>query len=824
MLLITVTVTLLALSVSAQDNKGSKDNFLKSKVKYSAKDSMWFNIEEEKVYLYGNAEMTYEEIKLNADYIELDLGNSTLFASGSTDSITGKTKGDPVFSDVSGKFEAKALSYNFNTRKGRIQEVITNEGEGYIHGETVKKDTGNTYYVAGGKYTTCNNKENPHFYISAGKIKVMQNDKIITGPAYLVVEKIPTPLALPFGYFPNRKGQRSGIIIPSYGESQGLGFFLKDGGYYFGINDYIDLAIKGDIYSRGSWAARTVSSYKKRYKYNGNLSLNYSKIATGDIDINPTIRKDFFVRWNHNQDPKAKPKSQFIANVNAGSSQYNIFNSYNPNQYLANTFQSNIAYSKQLGNTFYFSSNLRHSQNTINKQVDLSLPELALNMNRIYPFKSKNSVGSKWYHKIGISYSGNASNIISSADSLLFRKETLDKMRYGLKHSVPLTTSINLLKHFTFTPTLTGSSTWYFDKVKKNWDGTTDSLMTDTIKEFSLLNEYNFNSSLTTRIYGHYAFLHPEKMTIRHLMIPIAGYSYRPDYSNKSKFNYYDEVQTDSIGTLQKYSYYQNGIYGTPSGGKSSLINFGLNNTFEMKVRSKNDSATSYKKITLLEAFNISGFYNVAADSFKLSHIAMNARTNLFKKININTGTTLDPYAVDSTGRRIGDTVFVWNVNPYSIGRITSAFISVGTSINGGNKKKKAQPSPQQNDGDIEFYKTYPNAYVDFSIPWSLNIFYNLNYSKPLNKELITQSLTFSGDINFTEKWKVGFNSGYDFITHKLTYTQFNIYRDLHCWEMRFSWVPFGFRQSYMININVKASILQDLKLTRKRDWYDYLQ
>ena len=807
----------LADSTAQKDKKSTQ---LKSKVIYRAEDSIRFDVVNQKVYLFGNGEIDYETIKLKAAYIELDLRSNTLFARGITDS-TGKESGLPNFSDKGDSFDAKTIRYNFESKRGKIEQILTQEGEGYIHGSTVKKDSTDVFYIKDGKYTTCNHTGDPHFYIKASKLKVIQNDKIITGPAYLVIEEVPTPLAVPFGLFPNKRGRRSGIIIPAYGESVALGFFLRDGGYYFGLNDYFDLSLKGDIYSMGSWRIGAGTSYKKRYKFSGNLDLSYSNILTGDVDANPNIQKDFFVRWTHAQDPKSKPNSRFLANVNAGSSSYNLFNTYNPGQYLRNTFQSNIAYSKSFpGTPFNMTLNARHSQNTITKQVDLSAPEFTWNMNRIYPVKmlTKKKIGARWYDKIGLSWQTNARNDITRPDSLLFEEETLKLMKNGIRHTVPLSTSFNL-KYFTLSPTISGTSRWYFQEIEKRWDTANDSLITDTIQGFSMANDYSFSASLSTRLYGHYSFLDPTKMKVRHVITPSINFSYRPDFS-EDKFAYYKEVQADTLGNIQSYSRFQNGIYGGPASGKSGMVSGSINNNLEMKVRSAKDTVDGYKKIMLVESFTVSSGYNLAAETFNWSNINMNGRTKLFKKLIINLNGTFDPYAINSEGQRV-DSIYTWRANR-QIGRLTSSVLSFSTNLRGGKKKEGKRKSAYATQEELDFINAYPDAYVDFNIPWSLNLYYNLRYSKPAWEETITQTLTFSGDVSLTPNWKVGFNSGYDFLVKELTYTSLNIYRNLHCWEMQMNWIPFGRNQRYSIDIKVKASVLQDLKLSRKREWYDY--
>lgn len=818
-LLISATSTVFAFepltdTVIQAETNGS---FLKEKVHYTANDSMVIDMVNQKAYLYGNAEVLYEDIKLKAGFIEIDFKGKLVHATGIKDSL-GKDSERPVFEQGEDKFTAGNITYNFDTKKGKIRDVITQQGEGYIHGRDIKKDTNNIYYVAHGKYTTCD-LEHPHYYIGAKKIKVIPNDKIITGPADLHIADIPTPLAIPFGYFPNKKGRASGILLPTYGESYNWGFFLRDGGFYFGANEFVDLAVRGDIYANGSFGAKANTNYKKRYRYDGGLNVSYSRIIDGDRELpNSTKRNEFFVRWNHSQDTKAHPSSRFSANVNAGSSSYNRYNGNVTGDYLSNTFQSNIAYSKSFtGTPFNFSANARHSQNTITKRIDISLPELTLSMNRIYPFKSKTTVGSKWYDKLGISATANARNDISTYDSLLFEDETLEQMRNGVRFNVPISTSFNVLKYFTLTPSVNIGSSVYYKTIRQQYDPTANTILIDTVPGVKAANDYNASMGLSTRLYGDYFFKTKRLKQIRHVATPTFSASYRPDFS-ESQYGYYRNVQSDVLGNTQQYSIFQNGIYGSPASGRSGLINFSLNNSLEAKIRRQTDSGSVDSKASILESFNIGFSYNIAAKDYNWSTINLNGRTKLFKVIDINAAAVLDPYQMDTAGVRIER--YEWNNG--RVGRLVNANLSVSTNLRSKERNDKPKTSTIATRDQLDYINANPDAYVDFSVPWNLSIYYNLNYSKPGLKELVTQSATFSGDLSVTPKWKIGITSGYDFTRNEPTLTSINIYRDLHCWEMRFNWVPFGFRQSFSLDISVKSAVLQDLKLSRKKDWYDY--
>jgi len=819
-LLITVTNFAQQLPITPQKDtivsSSNDDSFLNNKVKYDAKDSMRIDIVNQKAYLYNNAHVTYEDIKLQAGYIEIDFGKDLVHATSCKDSV-GKDSQLPVFEQAADKFTAGKITYNFKTKKGKINDVITQQNDGFIHGRDIKKDTNNIYYVAHGKYTTCD-APHPHYYIGAKKIKVIPDDKIITGPACLYIADIPTPLVIPFGYFPNKKGRRSGILLPTYGESNNLGFFLRDGGFYFGGSEKVDLALRADVYGNGSYGAKASSSYNKIYHYTGAFNISFSQISDGDKVLpTTTTRNDFFVRWNHAQDPRSHPTSRFSADVNAGSSKYNKYNGNVTGAYMQNTFSSNIAYAKTFAGTpFNFSANLRHSQNTQTNVVNLSLPELSLTMNRIYPFKSKKAVGTKWYDKIGISASANARNDISAYDSTLFTNRTVQQMKNGIHFAVPISTSFNLLKIITVTPSINMGSSIYFEKLNKQYNAI-DSVFLDTVKAAYMANDFSVATAFATHLYGDYFFKTKHLKQIRHVATPTITASYRPDFS-ESQYGYYQNVEEAHTHNVVQYSVFQNGIYGSPASGKSGLISFSLNNTLEAKTKHQSDSGAVFKKINIFDNLGVSFSYNAAVSNYNWSTINFNGRTKLFKKVDLIGSAVLDPYQMDTAGVRIER--FEWVNN--KLGRLTSSTLSLSTSLHSKEIKTDTKsPKPLPSD-ELDYINSHRDYYVDFNIPWTLSVFYNLNYSKPGNTKIISQSATFSGDLSVTKKWKISLTSGYDFTSKKLTLTSINIYRDLHCWEMRFNWVPFGFRQSYSLDISVKSAMLKDLKLSRRKDWYDY--
>ena len=785
-------------------NEKTKSNFtFEDEIIKDAKDSIKIDLDNKKIFLYGKAKIKYQNITIESGFIEIDWNTSTITARPITDSL-GKNIQTPFFKEGNESFNAQEIKYNLKTKKGIIKKIKTKEGEGFILGEKVKKTNEDIFYLNKGDFTTCNH-EKPHFSIRAKKIKVIPGDKIITGPAYLRLFNFPTPLALPFGYFPNNQKKSSGLIFPSYGESANLGFFLKDGGYYFTLSEKADLSLKGDIYSKGSWGVKSLFRYKERYKYSGNLDFSYGNIINSEKGFPDfSVKKDFFVRWNHKQDAKANPSLQFSANVNAGSSTYHRNNTFNSNEYLNNTFQSSVNLSKRWEGTPYsLSANLRHNQNTQTKIVNLSLPDISFNVNRVFPFKNLGKkVKDSWFHKIGISYSSNIRNDISIVDSLLFSDKSLRSFRNGIRHSIPISTSIKVLKYFTFSPRINYTERWYTNQINKNWDSSDSTLITDTVNKFTRAGEYNISAGLNTKIYGLVQFKKGKIKAIRHVITPNLSFSYKPDFS-ENRYGYYRNVELEN-GNIQEYSIMQNGIFGSPSKGKQGNIILNISNIIEAKLNSKKDTAQKIKKIKIFENLNVGSSYNIFNDSLNFNDINLNARTRLLDVIDFTFSSRYDPYITNKN--------FNNNLNKYELfengrlARFTNANATVGLTISNNTFSKKKESEEEKKS----------------KINWSFNANYSINYNKGYRSSEYSdtnQTLNFSGDLKITDKWKFNFQSGYDFDTKELTYSSVNIYRDLHCWEMILNLIPIGYHRSYTFTIRVKAAILQDLKLERKKDW-----
>ena len=798
------------------DSTKVQNNFFDDEIKQYAEDSLKLSIDGKKAFLFGNAKIEYQKTTITASYIEINWNKNTIYASATTDS-SGNLIGKPVFKEGNDSFTAEEMTYNFKSKKCGVKKITTKEGEGYILGKTVKKVNDDVFFLNKGDYTTCD-AEKPHFSIRANRIKVIPGEKIITGPAYLTFFRIPTPLIFPFGYFPNNDKKSSGVIIPSYGESASMGFFLKDGGYYFTLNKKMDLSLKSDVYTQGSWNLKSLLRYKNRYKYSGNFNLSYGNMKNSYIGFpNYSEKKDFHIKWSHKQDAKANPSLSFSANVEAGSSTYLKNNSYNASDYLKNTMSSNVNLSKSWNDGFFNNLNLslRHSQNISNNNISLTLPDVSLNSKRIYPLKSLgNTAKSQWYDKISIKYGMSTKNTISTKDSLLFSRNSLSNFRNGMKHNIPISTSIRVLKHFNLTPSFNLTERWYLNQIEKNWSGSDSTLTTDTLHKFTRAHDYNFSTGLNTKIYGLVEFKKSKIAGIRHVISPNLSFTYRPDFSNE-KYGYYKTVQKNIKGDTESYSIMRDGIYGSPSSRESGNINFSLGNILGMKIRNKKDTVETFKKIKLIESLGISSSYNIFADSLNMSNVRLNARTKLFNIFDITFSSDYDPYLTnENKNNRINQFEIATNNR---LARLKSFTTSIGINVNDksfqSDKKDNDESEKEDDEENRDFY----------SIPWNLNANYSLNYNKGHQSSAFadtTQSLTFSGNIKITKKWKIGFRSGYDFDEKELTYSSVDIYRDLHCWEMLFHWIPIGNHKSYTLTIRVKAAALRDLKYEKKRDWF----
>ena len=816
-------------SIPVKDTtKKSKKTPFDDPIISNAKDSTIYSFDGSKAYLYGDATVDYQKIQLKAAYIEFNMEKKEVFAKGLPDT-SGKIVGRPVFKDGDQTYTMDDIYYNFDSKKAKINGVVTEQDGGFMHSEATKKMDDNTVNISNGKYTSCD-QEHPHYYIAITKGKVIPNDKIISGPAYLVIEDVPLPLGIPFGFFPNTRKRASGIILPEYGEESSRGVFLRGGGFYFGLSDYIDLKLTSDIYSFGSWAVHTQSAYRQRYKYSGGFAIDISKNKYEEV-----VSNAYSIQWHHSQDPKASPTTTFSANLNFQSTNNNKYNAQNLNDYLTTQISSSIAYSKNfVGTPFRLTTGLTHSQNNTTKIVSVNFPRATLSMDKVYPFKKEYSEGTtKWYEKIGFSWNASLDNKVSVHENNLFKKSVLDSMSNGIKHDIPLSTSFNILKYVTVSPNVNYSEYWYLKTIRKNWDPLSKSVVGDTVSGFRRGWQYSTGISMSTRVYGMFNFGKGKAIqAIRHVITPSVSLSYSPDFSDP-RYGFYKTYQKDSLGRTAKYSIFEGAINGGPGMGRRGVVAFGLGNNLEMKVRSSKDTLTHTKKIKIFESLNFGASYNLLADSARLSPITFSGNTKLLDKFNINFSGVLNPYALNSTNTNYIDKYEYRETG--KLARLTSFDVGIDFQLNsqkskseGEGKGLKNMDKPQTLNKEPEFGQAMSTNYsqqqsVDFSIPWNLRFNYSFRYDKPLVEKTVTQTLGFNGDFSVTPKWKIGFSSGYDITNKKLSPTSVNIFRDLHCWEMRLTLIPFGFRKMYSFQINVKSSMLQDLKWSKRDSYYDNL-
>jgi lipopolysaccharide assembly outer membrane protein LptD (OstA) len=794
---------------------------------HSADSTTYLLGEENRVLLYGNAKVTFQDMEITGDYINFNLDTKVAFARGTYDTATHEVKGKPVFKQGSETFEMDSMYFNFTSKKAKIYAVITQQSDGYLHGEEIKRMPDNVIYVAQGKFTACDD-EHPHYYLKLTKAKVIPNDRTIAGPAYFVLLDVPTPLFIPFFITPKTASRASGVIIPSYGEETNRGFYFREGGYYFAINDYCDVTVTGDIFTLGSWRLSSRAAYLWKYHFSGGFNVNYAYNVVGEPgspDYNPSTA--FSLQWNHSQDPKFSPNKTFSASVNFTSSSYRRYNETSLNESLTNTTQSSVSYSQVWpGTPFSMSIAGTHSHNTRDSIITLGLPTVTLNMARITPFKRKERVGPiRWYENIGIPLSVSMQNTLSAKETEFDNMDALvRRMRNGARYNTSLSVPFTVAKFINLTPSISYNGRMYLSHINQKWvdtAGRAGYVRRDTIYGFSHDYDFSTSASTSTMIYGMFMLgKWSPVQAVRHVISPSVSIGWRPDFSDPM-WGIYRDVQVDSTGRTQRYSQHQNGIYGTAGSGKNASLSFGLGNTLEMKVRSKSDTTgTGSKKVKLLEALNFSASYNLLADSMKLSNIGFSGRTTLLGVLGISFNGVLNPYALDSSSGRVTK---YWNYSRAgSLARLTSFGFSFGYSFNRSEKVTNTLPHPVVSDLDpMGEYDGIQVSYVDFTLPWSLNFNYSFSYSKPALVPNIVQTLNFNGSFSLTPQWAFTFQSGYDLDRRQIAPTSVSLNRDLHCWMFSFSWVPIGSWKSWNFTINAKSSMLRDLKYDRRQSRFD---
>lgn len=852
-------------SVSVDTVKKPRFNYsqvdLEDKVNFSSKDSMIL-YGKDHAYMFGSSKVQYGDISLEAMEIMMDINKHTVYAIGRPDS-TGEMEGMPLFKDPSGEYSSKTMRYNFQTKKGYITDVLTEQGEGYLTGGVAKKMENDEYYIKDGRYTTCDNHDHPHFYfkITQGKVKPKKN--IVTGPVYLVVSDVPLPIALPFGYFPFSSKYSSGIIVPTVGDDYNKGFYLRDGGYYFAINDNIDLALTGEIYTKGSWGLKARSQYVKRYKFNGNFDLSYISTVQGEKG-SPDYSKghNFRISWTHAQDAKANPKMNFSASVNFATSGFsrNDLNSYYSSDFTENTKSSTVNLTYKFSSKFSLNTSLNVSQRTADSTLSVSFPNFTLTLSQLAPFKRKRAVGNeKWYEKIKLSYSGNFQNSLTAKQDVFFKKSLIKDWRNGMKHSIPISATFNLFKYINVTPNISLTDIMYTNKIRRQWDPNASREVCDTLYNFYNIFQFSGGISLDTKLYGFYQplkFLGDKVKMIRHVLTPSVSFSASPDFSSPG-WGYYGTYNYTQNGQemTRKYSYFQHGIFGGASSGKSGVVSWSLANNLEMKVKSDQDS-TGEKKISLIENFTVSQSYNFAADSLNWSNINTSVLLRLTKNFNLSLQGTWDVYTyqLDANGNPVRVNIPRWKAGK-GIGRLSSTGTSFSYTFNndtfrkkkkGGNqgddKNSNSNSQDSHNDSDQHNHDesggedevaTDSEGYAKWNFPWSVTVNYSVNYGYgTFNKKKLeyngkwTQNLSLTASVRPTKNWNFSMSASYNFDTGKIAYMNCSITRDLHCFTMGASFVPVGPYKSYNFHIAVKASMLSDFKYQQRSsasngvNWY----
>lgn len=840
---------------------------LDHQVDFKAKDSLVF-FGKNNAQMYGDGDITYGDINLKSMKIDMNMDKSEVYAVGLPDS-TGELAGTPVFKDKSGEYDSKTMRYNFKSKKGFITDVVTQQGEGYLSGGETKKMANGEYYIRNGRYTTCDDHECPHFYLQLTQGKVKPKKNIVTGPAYLVLAGVPLPLAVPFGYFPFSSKYASGIIMPTFGEDYNRGFYLRDGGYYFAINKNIDLALTGEIYTRGSWGLTAQSTYSKRYKFSGNFNISYITTITGDKGAaDYSKQKNFRIAWTHTQDSKANPNMTLSASVNFTTSGYtrNDLNSYYNSNFTENTKSSTVNMTYRFPDSKWsLSTNANISQRTADSTLTVSFPNITLSLSQVAPFKRKHAVGDeKWYEKIKLSYSGYLQNQLTAKQDVFFKKSLVKDWRNGMRHTMPISATFNLFKYLNLTPNITLNDRMYTSKIRRQWDPAASAEVQDTTYSFYNVFDFSGGVSLDTKLYGFFKpwrIFGDKVQVIRHVITPTISFSAAPDFSTPGWGYYGTYAYTDkNTGAIvnRKYSYFSHGLFGTASQGKSGTVSMSFANNLEMKVKSDQDS-TGWKKVSLIENLSLSQSYNFAADSMRWSNINSSILLRLTKNFNLNLSATWDVYTyqLNSAGNpvRVNRTRLEAGKG---LGRLSSTGTSFSYTINNATFKKKDKKDGKDkeakkpegldkyNSADNSTsggkddknakapdYKLNPDGYAQWDFPWSLSFNYSVNYSYGnFNKAKMeydgkfTQNLSFSGNVKPSKKWSFNFSASYNFDTGKIAYMNCAISRDLHCFTMSANFVPLGPYKSYNFHIAVKSSLLSDLKYDKRSsysngiDWY----
>jgi lipopolysaccharide assembly outer membrane protein LptD (OstA) len=844
------TATDTTKKINLTDTTKKKSGGLQSEVKSVADDSTYTDADKKITYLFGNARVTYEDFSLDADYIRIDEKKHLIFASGRVNPKTGVYTNRPIAQTKDDKpITLDSIYYNFQTKKIYSYNASTEQDGNFITGGESKKLNETEVALHNVLLSTCSlPMPHTHFGIVVTR-GIAEKNRIVTGPAYLEIAGVPLPIAVPFGFFPKPNSRASGFILPSFGEDNRLGFFLRSFGYYKAFSDYLDLTTMASVYSKGSYEIGTTARYLKRYNYQGSLALNYGSHNYG-VSGDP-FTKDFNIQWSHSQDANAHPGSTFSASVNAATASFYANNpattNYNIQQLTQNNLRSSISYSRTwAGTPFNLTTNISHSQDLSRKTVTLELPTFNFNMTSISPFDSKNRVGEqKWYQKLTVSYTLQGTNKVNDVpESQLFKKETISRrLQNGFQHNIPIGLNLNVFKYFQFNTSANYSERWYFQSIRKSYARGSirgsEQLVTDTVSGFTRAGEYSLNGGFSTKVYNTLAFKRGNLRAIRHVMTPNVSFNYRPDFGDPN-YGYYRRAVSDAIvpypASSQLYSIYESSVYGGPSAGKFAGVSFSVDNTIEAKMKARSsDTSGADRKVTLLQGLSFSSSYNFVADSFKLAPVSFNAHTALFnQKVSVSLNGSLDPYVTQlrdsvTNGRvvRYARRVDRYTFQNGAFPTLTNLAFSMSFSLNSQtNKRQPPTAGTLQNmtanqAERLAMIDSDPSRYVDFNVPYNVSVNFNFNYNNQIVSKTTSSTVSASGDVNVTPKWKVQYTTNYDFKAAKLGITQFSIYRDLHCWDLSFRWTPFGIYKSFSVDLRVKASILQDLKLTKRKDYYN---
>ena len=833
-------------TIQKTDSLKPVNNALLGKILYEATDTTSISPKEKLIRLYNNAKITYQDMEITSGIIIVDYDKNEIYAGRIKDSL-GEYTQLPVFKQGQDEIRPDSLKFNMDTKKAIIFNSRTEEAGLNILSDKTKKENDSVYYMDRAKFTTSADIENPEYYFLLRKAKVIPGKKIITGPTNMYIADVPTPIGLPFAYFPISNKRSSGIIFPSFGEQNSRGYFVQNGGYYLPINDNLDLTLLGDYYTNGSYGFRVENTYLYRYKFRGNLSFRFENLIQSERGFPDYSKSSIYnLRWSHSQDSKSNPNSRFSASVNLGSSKYyqQSINQMNAANFLNNSLSSSISYSKTFPGEPQVNMSLSatHSQNTNTQTINMTLPTLQTSVSRIYPFAPKVGTKKGIIQNINFQYNLRGENRILTTDSLFFKKEMFENAKSGFQHSIPISTNFKLLKYFSFSTSANLQETWVFKTINREYDVELQEVITNENRGFDSFRTYNFSTSLGTTVYGMYNFSEKSKIkAIRHVMRPSLSYGISPSFDKY--YDSYEVISADGLTTSDiQYSRFEGSIFGLPNKNYASSVALSLNNNVEAKVVDSESEENELKKVVILNNLNFSTSYNMAADSLRLSPVRMNGGTQLFKnKMNVNFGATFDPYALDENNNRIDK----FQINDGGgLFRLTSANLTFNYAFSSDNSDTDSERSQAaidesvRNGGrdddlfgramdtsteefsqvDKEKKEKVPDNLYNYKIPWSLRMAYAVNYNNSVGQnEISSHSLMFSGDIELSPKWSAGISSGYDFKNQGITYTQLRFERDLLSWRMNFSWIPFSTNKSWNFFIGIKSGMLSDIKYDKRR-------